>query len=385
MNKVVIGLGFGDEGKGITTDYLCSLYPNSIVVRFSGGQQAGHTVIVNEKRHVFSNFGSGTLREIPTYWSKYCTMDPVGIIKELLILNSKLIHPILYIDKNAPVTTPYDKWANKNDEANVSNGTCGVGIYQTFKREQDHYNLVFEDLFDPKILDIKFNLIKEYYKSKEYFNENFLKFLNNATQEFKKCCDMLTHTSFIKLYNENIFYSGNNFIFEGSQGLLLDQKIGFFPYVTPSNIGTKNIEKFHKLSLTNDIYLITRAYQTRHGNGPMTNLNLMHNVILDKEETNTKNPYQGEFMISVLDLDLLIYGVKKDEGISQNVNNNLVITCLDNVKGKFTFTYKSKIFEYEKKEDFLKNIYNIFREHIEIKKVYYSESPYSKNIKELNI
>ncbi len=62
MARAVIGLGFGDEGKGITTDYLCSRANNPLVIRFSGGQQAGHTVVNKFGKHTFSNFGSGTLR-----------------------------------------------------------------------------------------------------------------------------------------------------------------------------------------------------------------------------------------------------------------------------------------------------------------------------------
>ena len=72
-NFVIIGLGFGDEGKGLITDYFCSKLKNPLVIRFSGGHQVGHTVIYNDIRHMFSNFGSGTLRNIPTYWSKFCT------------------------------------------------------------------------------------------------------------------------------------------------------------------------------------------------------------------------------------------------------------------------------------------------------------------------
>src|SRR5574343_932195 len=105
--KACIGLGFGDEGKGITVDYLASQSPDSLVVRYSGGQQAGHTVCLNGIRHVFSNFGSGSLRGLPTYWSEHCTVDPVGIMNELNILTEQGINPILYIDGNAPVTTPY--------------------------------------------------------------------------------------------------------------------------------------------------------------------------------------------------------------------------------------------------------------------------------------
>jgi adenylosuccinate synthase len=73
--KIVVGLGFGDEGKGITTDWLCSQNQKSIVIRFSGGQQAGHTVMIgDDKKHIHSNYGSGTLRGVPSYFSEHCSI-----------------------------------------------------------------------------------------------------------------------------------------------------------------------------------------------------------------------------------------------------------------------------------------------------------------------
>jgi adenylosuccinate synthase len=93
MRKAVIGLGFGDEGKGMFTDYLCSQLPDAMVVRFSGGHQAGHTVEYKNKRHVFANFGSGSLRGNPTYWSKHCTVEPLGLFNELDILNRRGVLP----------------------------------------------------------------------------------------------------------------------------------------------------------------------------------------------------------------------------------------------------------------------------------------------------
>jgi adenylosuccinate synthase len=68
------------------------------VIRFSGGHQAGHTVVTDDTRHVFSNFGSGTLRGVPTYWSKFCTVEPIGLLNELDALKIKGYNPILYID-----------------------------------------------------------------------------------------------------------------------------------------------------------------------------------------------------------------------------------------------------------------------------------------------
>jgi adenylosuccinate synthase len=82
-SKAVLGAGFGDEGKGLVTDWLCRSCAKPLVIRFCGGQQAGHTVAANGLRHVFSNFGAGTLRGVPTYFSRFCTIDPVGMINEL--------------------------------------------------------------------------------------------------------------------------------------------------------------------------------------------------------------------------------------------------------------------------------------------------------------
>ena len=87
MNSAVVGLGFGDEGKGLVTDYLCSKNPGStLVVRTSGGHQVGHTACRDGYKHMFANFGSGTLLCCPTYWDKRCTFEPTGFVKEHGIL-----------------------------------------------------------------------------------------------------------------------------------------------------------------------------------------------------------------------------------------------------------------------------------------------------------
>ena len=145
--SAVIGLGFGDEGKGNFTNYLC-FQKNSdpSVVRYSGGHQAGHTVVHNGIRHVFSNFGSGTLAEASTFWSKYCAVDPIALINELGVLLTKNVMPLLYIDARCPVTTPYDKLHNWELEKKNKHGSVGFGVGATLERERNFYSLTFEDL-----------------------------------------------------------------------------------------------------------------------------------------------------------------------------------------------------------------------------------------------
>lgn len=111
---IVLGLGYGDEGKGITTDYLCSKFDHSLIIRFNGGQQAGHCVVLpNGKSHVFSNLGSGSLRGIPTFWSNFCTFSPELFVAEVDIVK---LNTNFYIDWECPITTHYDILFNQTFE-----------------------------------------------------------------------------------------------------------------------------------------------------------------------------------------------------------------------------------------------------------------------------
>lgn len=361
ISKIIVGLQFGDEGKGLVTDYLCSQTKNPLVIRFCGGQQAGHTVVNNKLRHVFSNFGSGTLKGIPTYWSKYCTVDPIGIVNELIILKEKGVDPFLYIDKICPVTTPYDKVHNQNNRINNTHGTVGVGVGSTIEREKAGYSLLFKDLFYPEILNIKLELIKDYYKQ------------GDNHKQFKDYCHYIIYSKNVKL-GKFLPIKKYNCIFEGAQGLLLDQNFGFFPHVTRANTGTRNVID---MGYKPKIYMVTRAYQTRHGNGPMTNENIPHNIRINPDETNGEHPYQGIFRRSLLDLDLLLYGIDRDDYIKQSKDKTLIITCLDHVKNEYRFTHKGNIVCCTDENEFITRIKDI----LNIDKVLTSRSPYSDNIK----
>jgi adenylosuccinate synthase len=357
-SKAVIGLGLGDCGKGIVTDYLCSITESPLVGRFSGGHQAGHTVVYEGVRHVFSNFGSGTLRGVPTFWAKYCTVEPIGLFNEYDLLLMKNIIPKLFISIKCPITTPYEIHENRRDESILEHGSCGVGVGATIAREEAHYSLTFGDLFYPSVVAIKLSNIQKYYG----FNLNLDRFYEAVNR-------LMNHPQIIPVDRFPTNYE--NIIWEGSQGLLLDQHIGFFPHVTRGFTGTTNIKDTRP-----DLFLITRAYQTRHGNGPMTNESLPHNIKLDPLETNVEHEYQGKFRRSLLDLDLLLYGMSKDDYIRQNTNKKLVITCLDHVTGDYRFTYKGSIAHCLHKDEFIARVSAI----LGIDTVYVSETNESKNI-----
>lgn len=358
----VIGAGFGDEGKGLVTDYLCSVHKQPLVVRFSGGHQSGHHVVIDNIRdHVFSNFGSGSFRGVPTYWSHYCTIDPVGIIQELEILNEKGVNPVLFIDARCPVTTPFDIVHNRETEAGNLHGSCGVGVGATIEREENMYSLVFGDLFYPSVFRIKLDMIRKYYQNNDLSLDVFL-----------YCCDQLVRSECISAVEGLPLTGCETLIFEGSQGLLLDQKAGFFPHVTRSSTGTKNILD---MGFSPGVFLVSRAYQTRHGNGPMTNEHIPHNIRDNPHEKNTDHPYQGKFRQSLLDLDLLKYAISRDDYIS-GMFCSLVITCLDLVKSEYRFTMNGRIVYCDNEHDFVSRI----MKHLNISRGLLSRSPFGSEI-----
>jgi adenylosuccinate synthase len=161
---IVIDLGFGDAGKGVVTDNLCN--PDSLVVRFSGGHNAGHTVIRDGIKHVFSSFGAGSLQGCPSFFSRHTCVFPYAIRQEKLVLNKFNKHPKLYIDPNALVTIPEDILINRIREklrGNNAHGSCGVGINETIQRCAAGFVTKAAHLMSPKLFWHKLRAIQGYY------------------------------------------------------------------------------------------------------------------------------------------------------------------------------------------------------------------------------
>ena len=347
MSKAVIGLGFGDEGKGCTVDWLCNLSPASTVVRFSGGHQAGHNVVAKGLEHVFSNFGSGTIRGNPTYWDEHCTIDPVAIRREYTILRSKGISPRLYINRNCPVSTFLERSANRESIETMHHGTCGVGFFETLKRERNHFSLTAMDLKWNDVVEMKLKIF-----ANQYYN---VKIELDDHNEFIDAYRWLQTSNEVKIVESSAGIVGNDSIYESSQGLMLDENIGFFPHVTPSSVGTKRLRE---MGVSPQMFYVTRAYQTRHGNGPMTQHTYgeKDNIIVNPKETNYDCGAQGKFRRSMLDVNLLEYALRKDGG--QRDDSVLVVTCLERLK-EFMFYYSGKIITSSSKEEFVREIKTI--------------------------
>ena len=355
--NIVVGLGFGDEGKGITTDFLCSKAINPIAIRYSGGQQAGHTVMLDDKKHIHSNFASGTLRGVPSYFTEHTVFYPATIARELKVLKDKGIKPRLVIHPLAKMTTPWDVLDNRADAENLSNGSCGLGINKTMKRNESPFKLYAIDLLNPYLLFMKVhNISKMYYgveKMNQVQSDEFLDFVNAIISIEWEIKDY----DFLREFDE--------LIFEGSQGIMLDMDHGIFPNVTHANTTTKNAhDVLDKLGVTDrHVYYITRCYSSRHGSGPFPDVKM--DLINTEEEINVFNEFQKEFKTAPIDYKMLNQALAYDSIYSNGKvkTKNLVVTCLDQMPD-FEFDYNQL--------------------NISFSSVYESSSPKSENILKIN-
>jgi len=327
-SSIVLGLQFGDEGKGITTDYLCSQQDprETLVIRFSGGQQAGHTVVRNGIKHIHSNYGSGALRGIDTYISEYCTFYPKTMFSESIALAQKGQQPNIYIHPLAKLTTPYDVAFNRIHKPNLEHGSCGMGIGTTMRRNiETGYKLFAIDTTNKSVLRAKLREIEHFYRLQ--VSDLCLDIYNRVVKEEEEL--------FFNSLNQNLFTlttktkKREHYIFEGSQGILLDMDHGVFPNVTYGNTTSKNaIVLCNKMYLDPTIYYVTRCYQTRHGSGWMSNEKKI-DLVNNEAEINQFNPYQGDFRVGELDYDLLNYSLDIDNIYSFSRKKNLIVTCMD--------------------------------------------------------
>lgn len=339
---VIIGAGYGDEGKGYFTDYVSSLKNKSVVVRFNGGAQAGHTVVIPEgKKHVFGHFTSNLfLKNASSYLSKYFQINPVIYLKELNQLNNLGIVPDIACHSDCYIATPFDMLINQWLEytrGESRHGSCGLGIGETIHRsEVENVPLYIKDTKNINILKEKLYLVREVF-FKRVKELNLEPMLNQYSfvlqQEFidRFIEDIQQMHNSLKIGVDNInhkFFLEKDIVFEGAQGLMLDQSMGHFPYVTRSNTGLKNVIEFSVENNINELNVIyaTRCYKTRHGAGPLKweLKNQPYENIVDN--TNIPNEYQGTIRYAYLDLDVLQEAIEKDiKSIEQEITNNNII------------------------------------------------------------
>jgi adenylosuccinate synthase len=322
----VIGANFGDEGKGMMTDYFAATGKYETVIRFNGGSQAGHTVETPDgKRHVFSQIGSGTFAGLPTHISRFMLVNPIFFMREVAALEAHGITPKVSMDPDVCLIIPQDVMDNRWEEkarGGLKHGSVGHGVRKAIVRSY-HRNrrLTVQDVTESSKSEIrKIFLFVLNKKEKDMSLEELM-----AVEAF--CAATKDMMDFVHVRRDH-FVMKSPCIFEGAQGLLLDQNSGFFPHVTPSNTGLANVMRLlgeafpavteNKMHRVDPVY-VTRSYLTRHGAGPMYHDSFEHLSPFDadaygipKDETNVYNEWQEGLRLDRLSVAQLDHAVSAD-------------------------------------------------------------------------
>lgn len=372
----VIGSGYGDEGKGLMTDYHTSKNLDALVIRSNGGAQAGHTAQTPDgKRHIFSHFGSGSFNGNSTYLSDYFVTNPLLFRKEHYQLLPD-ISPNVYIDTSSRITTPYDMLLNQQKEfqrGSDKHGSVGVGFNETIQRCENFYDISMGDIEimnNDNIFkwceEIRTIYIPSIINMNEVNNEfHDLIFNDDIIYDFivaiRYMLDNVTITDSYGLIEKLDLYN-RPIVFEGAQGLLLDRDYGFFPHVTNSNCGMKNMQEIisrinGKHNVT--VNYVTRAYTTRHGAGPLDYespyMSITHNIV---DETNIHNDWQGSLRFAPFNKDVFDSITSKDFAnyAPKNAKKIITMTCIDQLGSKITSIEENKIKYYDNVTNFCNNI-----------------------------
>lgn len=384
--SIVIGSLWGDEGKGHMTDILCSKCENTLNVRFNGGAQASHTVVTPDgKRHSFRHFGSGSFLNVPTYLTEHFIVNPIAFVLEKKELFEGFnLNPIEFVNPDAIVTTPWDMYINQAVEivrGKNRHGSCGYGINETVERSKNpEYKIAVKDLYQSSKLPEKLLLIKNKYVRERLKSEYNLTIEELPSEYQKRLLDEEEVDMFIfyieeflngvTIFDDDIFEKFENVVFEGAQGLLLDQNnVEYFPNVTTSNTGIKNVmDIISSLNFegTLDIYYMSRCYITRHGAGRFdSEINSLPYAKVE-DLTNVPNKFQGALRFGYLDFDLLSKEINKDlENLNCKASVNITFTCFDQLDETVKFYEEGKLKSTGKK-DFLNRVNGILNKKIKI-------------------
>jgi adenylosuccinate synthase len=275
-NVVVLGTQWGDEGKGKIVDLLTDRA--SIVARYQGGHNAGHTLVIDGEKTVLHLIPSGILRAgVPCLIGNGVVLAPDALMKEIEQLEAKNV-PVrdqLQISPACPLILPYHialDQAREIARGKAAIGTTGRGIGPAYEDKVARRGLRVGDLLNLEVLAEKLKTVMEYHNFtlEHYYKVDPIDFQTtyDACLEYAEWLKpMITDvTAMLHDYRER----NENILFEGAQGSLLDIDLGTYPYVTSSNTtagGTATGSGFGPLYL-DYVMGITKAYTTRVGAGP---------------------------------------------------------------------------------------------------------------------
>ena len=275
-NVVVIGSQWGDEGKGKVVDWLTEHAQG--VVRFQGGHNAGHTLVINGKKTVLRLIPSGILRpNVACYIGNGVVLSPDALLKEIDELETAGVDvkSRLRISEVCPLILPYHVAIDHAREAAKGKGkigTTGRGIGPAYEDKVARRALRLQDLFDPLRFAAKLREVLDYHNFvlKNYFSAPTVDFDKTHDQALELAVRIKPMVADVPSLLAAAQKAGQSLLFEGAQGTLLDIDHGTYPYVTSSNCvaGAACAGAGVGPHLLHYVLGITKAYTTRVGSGP---------------------------------------------------------------------------------------------------------------------
>lgn len=360
MHRVVTGLGFGDEGKGATVDFLARTGV-LLGVRFNGGLQAGHNVVCNGVHHTFSQYASCLL--VPATRSILASavyVDPFAMQVEAARLKQAGVDCLdsrASASENCILVTPFHRTMNRIRElarGENRHGSCGVGIGEAFRDLNTSLCMRLRDLTGPDLTGrLEAQRLARLAEAREIaasIAENMREKsstgqIHSTVQEYLADLENPNASSYIAeryaafmesrvvqiVEDSRILemISVEPAVFEGAQGFLLDMEHGFFPHVTPSCTDASGALRLIAEAGAGECCVIgvMRSYLTRHGEGPFPTESRR---LLFEEPHNSGDSHQGRFRRGAFDLPLLEYALEKSVQVDA-----LAITHLDAFPGEW--------------------------------------------------
>jgi adenylosuccinate synthase len=323
---MVVDLGYGDAGKGTVVDWLCASRPVHTVVRFNGGAQAAHNVVLHDGRHhTFAQFGAGTFRPgVRTHLSRHVVVDPLALAAEADHLTAVGVPDALdrlTVDREALLATPYHRAANRVREIARGadrHGSCGLGAGPPAPPHPDEAPRV-ADCHHPAVLRRRLTALRDRLTAE-------LGPLDAPPVE--DCLPAYAGFADRVAIVDRAWLSGalraGTCVFEGAQGVLLDEWHGFHPYTTWSTTTFANAETLLAeagLAGTAQRLGVLRVTTTRHGPGPLVTED---RALPFDDPRNPTNPWQGRFRFGHFDAVAHRYALEVAGG-----GDGLALTHLD--------------------------------------------------------
>lgn len=374
MRKLVLGLGFGSDGVGLVTDYLCRTgaedpVKKRVIVHNLAGLNKSEKVRVGNLEHGFSYFGSGTLRGATTILESDCIVNPVKLVEEYKELCNKGLKPKMHIEEECPLCTPYDTWIDE------SRNPMQEHVSQTVKqREKEGLKLHMGDYLYKRVFEIKMDRIAKYALDiiPDSFDSLKLREFYAAMDFIEGCENIEIHRSFICSQESN---QSDDYIHEISQGVMegIEYKDSFPFGELSASLFSEGL--FH-------LYLVTRAYIARQGSDKLP-LSENRCITIPGKRIGQEISPDEDLNTCILDIDMLRYAADKARKRLPYGATTLVITCLWHLhpftdedgkeRSAWQVMEKNLIKEFATEEEFVEYIAT----ELGLVNVLLSRSPYS--------